>query len=126
MGTYANISRGPVVVTLRDGTSVVLRPRAQLKLTVEQDGSGDLIAKVRKGMLKRMDPPVAPMQETTVNVATARLRPAEVPQSLVSPSHREVAEEPSSSVESPTVTESSEETSRDEERRNRRRDKYRS
>lgn len=69
MARYFNRTRGPVAVALKTGESTIVKPKGTLIVTPEQDGSASLHAKVRKGILVRLEekpapaPPVVTPQE---------------------------------------------------------------
>lgn len=114
---YCNITSGPVVVTLRDGSSLRMMSGVTIDLSNEQAGSGDLLAKTRKGMLRALDSVVVAAPPPPVAAEMAAVNPiapevpqdlvVSVPQDLVEAVQREVAERATSSVEleSPTVGE---------------------
>jgi hypothetical protein len=99
---YYNMTRGQLVVVLRDGTTASLPARGSLSVTPEQDLSADIHAKLRKGMLKRIDRPApvpAPQAVPAAPEPQIEVTVEAVPQDLVEAPGAEVAEDPSSSVE---------------------------
>lgn len=58
MAGYFNRTRGPITVSLKNGDSAIVGPKATLKVTPEQDGSASLHAMVRRKLLVRLKEPV--------------------------------------------------------------------
>jgi len=66
MARYFNRTRGPVAVALKTGESTIVRPKGTLIVSSEQDGSASLHAKVRKGILVRLEEKPAPAPPVVV------------------------------------------------------------
>ena len=69
MATYYNKTRAPVTVSLRDGSSTMVPPRQKLVLTAAQDGSGQIHACVRKGLLVKLREPAPAVGEEAAEEA---------------------------------------------------------
>jgi hypothetical protein len=54
MARYFNKTRGPVNVSLRDGSPLFIGRKATVDIEPEQDGSASLHAAVRRGLLTRL------------------------------------------------------------------------
>ena len=93
MASYFNKTRGPVNVSLRDGTPQFVGPKATVDIAPEDDGSASLHAAVRRGLLIRLKekaPRPAPAPEKQV--------PAEPP-----PPPPEPEAEPDDDAEAPSM-----------------------
>ena len=80
MASYFNRTRGPVNVSLRDGSPLLVGPKATVNIDSRQDGSASLHAAVRRGLLIRLKEkvsrPVSP-PEKQVPIESASPPPPE-------------------------------------------------
>lgn len=53
MGDYYNATRGPLSVTLNDGSSISLSPKKWVAISPEQENSSSIVKLVSKGFLVR-------------------------------------------------------------------------
>lgn len=64
MSVYFNRTNGPLALTLRDGSAILIVPKGRAELTPQQDGSTSILRALKKGFIADVTPPADPKKES--------------------------------------------------------------
>lgn len=103
MGDYYNVTRGPLSVTLNDGSAASVTPKKWFYVSPANEGSASLQQLVSKGFLVRAKVPIT---QPEVEVEVVEVAPDAVPAPVPAPVPYGLSESPKSEVSpAPTVVE---------------------
>lgn len=63
MSVYFNRTSGPLALTLRDGSAILIVPKGRAEVTPAQDGSSSIVRALQKGLIANVTPPSPPPKE---------------------------------------------------------------
>jgi hypothetical protein len=75
MKTYYNRTSGPLPLTLRDGSVVLIPPKKKAEVSDEQDASTAIVRALAKGLIVDVTPPPLPEEKKVETKAEEKKQP---------------------------------------------------